>query len=456
MRRAPLLCCPLGGVPGPHLLGQPFQQQQDQQHQQQLFYNPSIPGYPSYLTFAGHTPVFSVSAGPAAVAAQQIQFDSGPGAVQPAGVEQQPQLHQQELQQPQQQAQKEQPDRASSEEDLALFDLLTDFEQEQGQRQGSLQQQRPRTSDAGGASQGVDDFLDNLYEQQRIAEQLEQQRRQQNRDPADIQPAAVAPEAGMSAPYPYQSVYGNQQRSTAPVPVSDYHPSYPYPHQPYHHGVAVAYNYGSYAPPPHQQLPPWKSSWAAGVHKRYAEAPPGLGPNDSSRLSTGSSNPATRDGTTAGQGQHPGHRSTSHRSNSSKHKGKQQSKQSAGTSGRSAAIAAAIAAKHGGTSVSRNSPEQYFRRHVALVDPFWASATADDVGLLAVTHLPPTSSQVSGAGMVMNSSLDVLLSSSQMTMLRSRTAALQVGLGTYMGVAVRFCMFMPCLNQVMSVCFCIL
>lgn len=82
-------------------------------------------------------------------------------------------------------------------------------------------------------------------------------------------------------------------------------------------------------------------------------------------------------------------------------------------------------------SASKNTPEQYFRRHVPLIDAFWASAIADDVGLVAVAHMPPASAAAAAAApdgqQVLSCSMNVALTSAQVNMLKNKTATLQVG-----------------------------
>jgi hypothetical protein len=86
-----------------------------------------------------------------------------------------------------------------------------------------------------------------------------------------------------------------------------------------------------------------------------------------------------------------------------------------------------------GQGSSRNSPEAYFRRHVQQIDPFWASATPDDVGLVGVTHLPPAAAAgaaavgVSEQDRTRSCTLSILLTNSQLGMVKAKTATLQVG-----------------------------
>eukprot|EP00878_Enallax_costatus_P032366 GHUV01035567.1.p1 GENE.GHUV01035567.1~~GHUV01035567.1.p1 ORF type:complete len:663 (+),score=181.06 GHUV01035567.1:855-2843(+) len=409
----------------------PFAQQPGQQ-QQQLYYNPYIPVLPALVAAPGHLPFVSTPAS-AAVNEQQVQLDlTLDTALQQQPVQQAPQPEQQ---------QEEQSDRASSEDNGALFDLLTDFERKQ--RSSGQQQWSPPSDPL------IDDFLDNVYEQQRIAEQLEQQRQQQA-GPPGIGQATVG---GMAA-YPYQAVYGNQQYNTTQQQYG--HPSHQaYGCQPYHHGVAIGYNYGAYVPqqhipqqphlpPPshqqqqqhHQQRPPWATSWAAGVQKRQGEVPPGFASSEGSRPSSAGEASTAR--TTAGTGRpvDPPAVGSSLGVLAGLHdvrgiaakiqKRKKHPRPITMQAALTALEANRLAGKHDGGTPSRNSPEEYLRSHVGHVDPFWASATSGDTGLLAVTHLPPSSCAGGGVAVVQTTSFDVALSSAQMTMIKSRTAVLQL------------------------------
>jgi hypothetical protein len=85
-----------------------------------------------------------------------------------------------------------------------------------------------------------------------------------------------------------------------------------------------------------------------------------------------------------------------------------------------------------GQGGSRNSPEAYFRRHVPQIDPFWASATPDDVGLVGVTQLQPASAAAaaaagSGEPPRQSCTMSVLLTNSQLGMVKAKVATLQVG-----------------------------
>lgn len=395
---------------------QPLVQQQvqplvQQQVQQQVYYHPHAPGFSTVAAVSGPQQAWNASL-PTAVAPQQLQVNSGPPSWLLGAATQQPNLQQQTLQQHQQ----EPPEKASSEDDGDLFDLLTGFEEEH-QRQRSTQQQ-PTVSERDKAAQEATDFLDNVYEQERIADELAEQHRQQEQH-------TEAP-AGMA--HPYQLIYGRPQHQVA-------YQSYQ-SQPPCHHGVAIGYSYGAYLPqqyqqqaqPLHvhlqqqqsehhqqQQRPPWATSFAAGVQKRYGELPPGF----SSRPgAAGPKVPVGADSTDR-QAQRSGHGVTPHRSHSSS---------KAKTTGKlPGKPVLATADKHLGSASVEEAPAQYFRRHVALVDPFWTSAAAD-AGIIALVHLPPMPGYTSdGPAVVANSTLEFTLSSSQMTMLRARTATLQVG-----------------------------
>jgi hypothetical protein len=82
-----------------------------------------------------------------------------------------------------------------------------------------------------------------------------------------------------------------------------------------------------------------------------------------------------------------------------------------------------------GTGGSRSSPEAYFRRHVPQIDPFWASATPDDVGLVGVTQMQPAPAAAAGSSEQQRQSctMSVLLTNSQLGMVKGKMATLQVG-----------------------------
>lgn len=332
-----------------------------------------------------------------------------------------------------------QSDAAGSEDDHALFDMLDDFEQRQ--RGNAQQQGRPHPSD-------TDGIVGSFCTQQHMTQQLGQQSHQQS-FPAVTGQATVQ----SMAAYPYQALYGNQRYSTTvtqqPQEALNYQA---YGYQPYHPGVAIGYNYGTYVPQhlpqqidpfqhqdhhhhqPHQH-PPWATSWAAGVQKRHGEAPPGFASSEGSRpCSTekvGTAEATFRAGRQAEQsgiGSTLGVLAGLHDTSFTSGKGQKHRKHKPHVPG--AAAAGRLPRYQESSPASKGSPhEQYFRRHTGYVDPFWASATSDDTGILAVTHLPSSSSVGDAVAVVQDTSFDVVLTSAQLTMIRSRTAVLQVQLG---------------------------
>jgi hypothetical protein len=213
------------------------------------------------------------------------------------------------------------------------------------------------------------------------------------------------------------------------------------------------------------QPPPWATSWASAVSQKHpnAQLPSRLVVNgtDSSsdtppwrqqqqRLQQEVRQTSTRyhaalrdfasrhgaadrqDHVSAGSGPTVG---LSHRVGSS---GSQQQQQPS-ASARAAAMlqhASSLSGASGGITGgavgpggSRSSPEAYFRRHVPQIDPFWASATPDDVGLAGVTQLQPASAAAAGSSEPPRQSctMSVLLTNSQLGMVKGKMATLQVG-----------------------------
>ncbi|KAF6261929.1 hypothetical protein COO60DRAFT_1699517 [Scenedesmus sp. NREL 46B-D3] len=81
-----------------------------------------------------------------------------------------------------------------------------------------------------------------------------------------------------------------------------------------------------------------------------------------------------------------------------------------------------------GQGGSRSSPEAYFRRHVQQVDPFWATATPDDVGLVGVTQLPAAAAAAAGSSepALLSCTMSVLLTNSQVALVKAKLATVQV------------------------------